>query len=109
MIVNLPLSQQQAQKIIRDSVAGFNRVIFTHHAEERMIERDISATDVFRVLSNGKVIKEPKFDKLNNTWKVAVEGISAGSVITVAVAIEYYSQPQPMEDDCDSIILTVYG
>jgi Domain of unknown function (DUF4258) len=84
------LSPSDAQERIRDISFDSDRVIFMHHAEERMEQRDISRPDVLEVLRSGYVDDTPR-EEFAGEWKCKVtsklRGRTAG-VVTVVVDAE---------------------
>ena len=103
--LKLPLQTQQASKILKATAENSSRVIFTHHAIERMCQRGISQLDVLRILKTARITKGPS-EEANGSWKMTIEGISAGSLISAVVVIDYHHKQD--EDDCYSIIITAY-
>jgi hypothetical protein len=63
--------------------------VFSNHIQERMLERDISATDVFRVLQRGYVKGSIRSGRHESEWvcKVAhrLRGSREAGVITVVI------------------------
>jgi hypothetical protein len=73
------------------------------HAKERMVQRDISRTQIFRVLQSlSSVMTKAPCQGMAGGWKCEVEGFSAGVHITVILAIELPPEPG------DVFIITVY-
>ena len=103
-VVKLPLSIQQAAQILQQVADDTRRLIITYHADERMRERGITRTDVIRVLSTGRIVEGPGQSAKGN-WEMRVEGISAGSYVTLGVAIDYTVLE---EQDCVAIIITTF-
>lgn len=103
-LLKLPLSETQAKKVLRACAASSEKVFFTTHAQERMVKRGISRVDVLRVLERGSLIEGP-YETPNGDWKLTIQGVSAGSQVTVAVAIKYQ---ELLEESCCSIIITAY-
>ncbi|MBV0932374.1 DUF4258 domain-containing protein [Marinobacterium weihaiense] len=103
-VVKIPLSVKQAKEILSTVAQDSSRVIFTDHAEQRMYERDISRVDVLRVLSTGKIVEGPAQEPKGN-WKMTVEGVSAGSAITVVAVIDYTILE---ESSCVGIVITTF-
>ncbi len=103
-VVKLPLQQAQAAKILKETAKDTSKLIFTNHAEERMNEREITRVDVIRVLCKGSIVEGPSLSA-KGSWEMRVEGMSAGSSLTVAVAIDYKILE---ESSCVAIVITAF-
>jgi|AZIK01.1.fsa_nt_gi hypothetical protein len=103
-VVKLPLKLAQAKKILEDSAQDTRKLIFTTHAEQRMAQRGITRVDVIRVLSTGSIVEGPSMSA-KGSWEMRVEGLSAGSYLTVAVAIDYTILE---ESSCFAIVITAF-
>jgi Tol biopolymer transport system component len=103
-ILTLPLQKDQAQDILRQVAEDSSRIIFTNHAEDRMYEREITRTDIIRVLRTGS-IKEGPSQAAKGNWEMKVEGKSAGTWVTVAIAIDY---KELREDSCYTVVITTF-
>lgn len=61
------------------------------HAEMRMIEREITRTQVRRILANGELQDQPHWETDKRTsesgWKCTFHDISAGARITVVAKL----------------------
>ncbi len=68
-ILTLPLQKDQAQDILRQVAEDSSRIIFTNHAEDRMYEREITRTDIIRVLRTGS-IKEGPSQAAKGNWEI---------------------------------------
>lgn len=67
-----------------------------------MLERDIDRAQVFDCLKRGRV-KEPVHKDIGTgNWKLTLERISAGQLVTVPVAITYKKQ------GTYAVVITVY-
>jgi hypothetical protein len=83
----LPLTAKAATRAIRDRAADSANVVLTDHAQERMIERDITAPEVFRILRDGTVHERPVLTEAGD-WKAAVEmWIPGGGDVAVVAVI----------------------
>ncbi len=72
-----------------------DRVFFTRHAEERMIERNISRLQVLRCLIHGQMHTDyPKWDSRHSNWIARLETVSAGDVVTAIAALCYDDEIQ---------------
>jgi Domain of unknown function (DUF4258) len=89
-VPKVTLSAADAQRRIRGLSLDSDRVIFTDHAEERMVERDISTPEVLDALRAGYVDDTPSQPHIGE-WKCKVtsrlRGRTAG-VVTVIVITE---------------------
>lgn len=100
-VVPLTLTDSAAADIVRGT-AETGAVIITNHAQERMLERDIDRAQVFDCLKRGRV-KEPVHKDIGTgNWKLTLERISAGQLVTVPVAIAYKKQ------GTYAVVITVY-
>ena len=74
-------------EIRRVAEAETHRLFFSDHAEMRMIEREITRTQICRILASGRIQNEPNWETDSRTgesgWKCRFQGISAGARITV--------------------------
>lgn len=104
-VLTLPLSEHQAKDILSETAKDSARLIFTNHAIERMEQRNITRTDVTRVLCNGRIKEGPAMEP-SGSWKVTVEGISAGDLISVVAAIDYKVQTK---ESCYTVVITAYS
>lgn len=86
------------------------RLFFSDHAEQRMIERAITRTQVRRVLHSGEVIGQPRWETDSRTnecgWKCGFRGISAGARVSVIAKLVIN---RDRTDDPPAVIVTVYG
>ena len=88
-LVSLPTPKSDAvteiQRIAREDDG---HVYFTPHADERMIERDISRLQVTRTICNGHVADGPEWcTESEKGWKCRFRWISAGARINVVVKL----------------------
>lgn len=101
------LSIIEAIEIVKD--ISSLKVKFTKHAQERMEERSISSKQVYTVLSKANILDTPMYNKEHNEWRIKIEGVAAGDVIRLIVAIHcLYGNQFPLnERKCDLTIITV--
>lgn len=97
------MTPDRAKKLIKEIAEGdSSRVIFTTHATERMIERKITRTQVFKCLTHGWVVEGPAPDiKGNMSLKMEVK--SAGDVVSVVAALKRNSSGN------FAVVITVFG
>lgn len=103
-VVKLPLQKAQAASILKDAAKDTSKLIFTTHAEERMSQRSITRVEIIRVLEQGSIVEGPSLSP-KGSWEMRVEGMSAGSSLTVAVAIDYTILE---ESSCVAIVITAF-
>lgn len=81
------MTPHQAKAILNDLASDGRRVFFTRHAEERMVEREITRMQVLRCLQVGSFEEEPARDA-RGSWAMRLRLFTAGEYIRVAVAID---------------------
>lgn len=94
------LSKRKATRIFRDAAQDSSRVYVTVHAESRMEDRDITLTQILKVLRTGTIYDGPEDNPLYDNWECGVKGFSAGENIRLRVGIE--------RDEKDITIITVF-
>lgn len=86
------LSKEQACQIIRLRASSTENVIFGDHAIERMLERDITRTDISTVLLEGEAREVTRAD--GGDWKVLmvkrITGVHVGVVTIILMENELY-------------------
>lgn len=85
--VPLRMNDASALKLLREIAADSARVIFTHHALQRMRQRKVSTSQVLTCLQRG-IVAEPVALDLHGNWKLTVSHRAAGAELDVAVAID---------------------
>jgi hypothetical protein len=87
-----PPRPEKLLAIIRFLVEHTEKVIFSEHAEERMDERGITTTDVYRTLERGSITGPIRPGKLSKEWVCKVTYRVRGSrdvgVVTVVIGAE---------------------
>lgn len=63
-------------------------VLFTDHAEERMVERDITRRMVLNALSCCELLDGPSWQPTNANWESKVVGTAAGVRIAIVCAVK---------------------
>jgi len=101
--LTLPLTEQTALSILRDIAGDTRRLILTHHAKERMVQRKATLTDVIRVIKRGRITEGPA-QAANGSWELKMEGVSAGTHLQVVVAIDF---KELIIESCVAIVVTV--
>jgi hypothetical protein len=84
--IPLRLRADQAERIIQSVAQDSANVDVTLHARERMVERDISRTDLDRILRTGHVIEEP-FRNEHKEWQCNIIKRLAGRRDAGAVTV----------------------
>ena len=100
-VVPLALTDSAAAEIVRRA-AESAAVILTNHAMEKMVLRNIDRAQVFDCLKRGRVKEPVHRDIGTGNWKLTLEHISAGQLVTVPVAISYKQQ------GTFAVVITVY-
>ena len=85
--VPLRMNDATALKVLREIAADSARVVFTHHALQRMRQRKVSTAQVLACLQRG-IVAEPVALDLHGNWKLTVTHRAAGMDLNVAVAID---------------------
>lgn len=97
------------EEIRRIAKAETHRLFFSHHAEMRMIEREITRTQVCRILSTGRMQGDPNWETDQRTgesgWKCRFHGISAGARITTVAKLILAGADS---DDPPVLLITVF-
>lgn len=83
----MPMNDATALKVLREIAQDSARVIFTHHARQRMRQRKVSPVQVLACLQRGTV-SEPVALDLHGNWKLTLTHRVAGRDMDVAVAID---------------------
>jgi len=89
-VLELDLTPTLAKQILKEIVeADDGRVFFRTHADERMAQRGITRTQVYRCLKCGRFVEEPcRSDRYGN-WEMKLEVVSAGDIVSVVAALDY--------------------
>ena len=81
-------SLKEVEEAIRRAAAFSERVFITQHAEKRMIERQVTLTQVLRCLRSGVFVEGPTLDSYQQIGhKATMQQVCAGSVIQVALKL----------------------
>ena len=86
-IRRIALSSASAQRLIRELVKDDGTVFFSHHAETRMRQRNVSRPQVLSCLAKGRVAEGPSLG-IKGNWEVAFEHCVSGDDLRVVVALE---------------------
>ena len=83
----IQLSALSATRLVREVVNDSSRVFFTAHARLRMRQRHIDRSQVFDVLSCGRVIEDPARQAAGD-WLFKMRYVSKGDDVTVVVSLD---------------------
>lgn len=86
-LAGLPLPASRLQDLVRTAASDSSNVYFTKHAEQRMLERDVTAPDVIECLQKG-TFEEGPYMSPNGNWTFTVRQFCSGVSLTVAGALE---------------------
>lgn len=99
------LSTDDAMRIIRDVARDTSKVFLTHHAKERMLERNFTLKQVIDSFQSCRFHKEPKWSLKQGNWRMTVEAPSMDDWIRVGLSLDNRT-----EDDGESnymVVITV--
>lgn len=82
------LSKHDLKKYLVKVASGTTDLVVTHHASDRMRERQITRNEIFNVLRRGEPDHSPFFNANEGTWECSILGRSAGVQIRVAIALQ---------------------
>ncbi len=92
------LSKTQLQAHIRAVAVDSRRVYFTEHALVRMRKRHLSREVVLTVLTRGRLIRTPEWNRIKGNLECRMEYYAVGMDIAAVVAVS--------DDDPDLIVIT---
>jgi len=96
------LTPLSAQRILQELVEHqTDRIFFTDHVVQRMLERRITRKQVLCCLRNGHFLDGPNWSDDRN-WVMKLEVLSAGDPIVVVAALDHDG------DGNHSIVITAY-
>lgn len=72
---------------VKDYARVHHMVGFTDHAQDQMKDRDVTRRMVLRVLGKGSLAKGPTWNADYATWEGKMQGVAAGSMVSVVCAI----------------------
>lgn len=75
------------EECVRDYARVYHMVGFTDHAQDQMKDRDVTRRMVLRVLEKGTLAKGPTWNADYATWEGKMQGVAAGSMVSVVCAI----------------------
>lgn len=82
-----PPSERQVRQWLVEAAGGERRLLFSKHAEERMVQRKIGRRQVLQVLKGG-AITEALHQAPGGDWRCNVSGFNAGQYLTVGVVLK---------------------
>lgn len=81
------LGADAALKRIRELASDSRNVFITRHAIQRMVEREITRTQVIECLLRGVIGEGPALDPYGS-WKCTLRRVAAGQELEVVVALQ---------------------
>ena len=72
---------------VKDYASVHHMVSFSDHARDQMQDRDVTRRMVLRVLEKGSLADGPEWNADYATWEGKMQGIAAGSMVSVVCAI----------------------
>lgn len=82
-----PPNERQVRQWLAEAAAGTRRLLFSKHAEERMVQRKIGRRQVLQALKCG-AITEALHQAPNGDWRCNVSSFNAGQYLTVGVVLK---------------------
>lgn len=82
------MTDDEALDRVKELLAEGGRVAWTRHALRRMEERDFTVSQVLNVLKRGTVVESACWDASCQNWRLGIQGLSAGELLTVQVALD---------------------
>lgn len=86
-LAEFPLSVGRLQSLVRDAASDSSNVYFSRHAQQRMLERDVTAPDIIECLLRG-AFEEGPYRSAKGNWEFTVRQFCSGVSLTVAGALE---------------------
>ena len=82
------LTDDTAIALVRELAAEGGRVVFTSHARQRMVERDVSSQQVLNVLLRGQISESVTWKQDRQNYHLSIRALTAGDEVTVGCVIE---------------------
>lgn len=95
------LSRFNFHNEVRRRLDGGARLVVTHHARQRMIERDITQEDILRCLRRGRAVEDPAPDSHKQSTTCRMDHGEEGQVVSVVAGLP--------DLDPSVVVVTVYG
>lgn len=83
-----PTTNAQWQRHIRTVAVSTANIVITGHAQERMCERNVLASEVFDCLQHGSITRPPRAHLVSGRLICRMEFLVNGRKLTVAVDVE---------------------
>jgi len=93
------MTNAQLQAHIRRLAQDSARVVFTFHAQERMLQRTVSDWEVYECLRCGFIQRPPVRDNKTGSLRCRMEHFGASRNLAVVAALD--------DDDPDVVVVTV--
>jgi len=82
-------TKQEAQEIIRE-LAKLDKISWTSHSKQRMLERDITMPAIKNCLEKGTVTEEPyRIYEHGGGYRTTIEKRTAGRFLQVVLTLKY--------------------
>lgn len=81
------MTDDEALDRVKDLLAEEGRVAWTRHARSRMEERDSTISQVLNARKRGAVVESACWDASCQNWRLGIQGVSAGELMTVQIAL----------------------
>lgn len=81
------MNQRMFETCVKDYASVHHMVGFTDHVQNQMKDRDVTRRMVLRVLEKGSLAKGPTWNAAYATWEGKMQGVAAGSMVSVVCAI----------------------
>jgi len=83
----LKLSNEEAERYVKEISRDSSKVIYTRHALERMDQRHVTRKQVLQCLSRFRIVEEPHRTP-NANWKMAIEAQSMDDWLKIVLCLE---------------------
>lgn len=86
-VTEFPLSEKSAQNTIIDMACHYSeRIRFSAHAQERMLQRGVTTLEVLSIMrSRNSQFTEPPCQTPKGSWKFNLRGYAAGKVTELVI------------------------
>ncbi len=83
-VTRLPGPQHNIEATVRRLALDSAKVFMTKHAEDRLVERKLTMTQVYKCLQTGDVIEGPTLDSHQQQgWRIQMQKLCAGVRVQV--------------------------
>lgn len=84
-----PPTKQEAEDIIK-ALAEQDKISWTSHSKERMLERDITIPAIKNCLEKGAVTEEPyRVNEYGGGYRITIEKRTVGKFLQVVLTLKY--------------------